>query len=129
MQVMILGLGTVINSSLQVGDNVYYSSIGTVPGSGFSTAGNHTIFLGTVTNIEQQPSNVFNVSVVFDEGRFAPNTSIDLPDLNDFIMFGKDKAVNSSDLTGYYAEARFVNYRTDKIELFAVSSEVVESSK
>ena len=46
-----------------------------------------------------------------------------------FIMFGKDKKVNTSSLLGYYAEIKFVNDSTDKIELFSVGSAVAESSK
>ena len=51
------------------------------------------------------------------------------PTTNDFIMFSKDNKANLSDLPGYYAEVEMKNYRRDYAELFAVSSEVFESSK
>ena len=44
-------------------------------------------------------------------------------------MFEKDKQVNSSSLIGYYAEVKFVNNSTEKVELFSIGAEVSESSK
>lgn len=44
-------------------------------------------------------------------------------------MFSKNTAVNNSSLLGYYAEVKLTNSRTDKIELFSIGAEVVESSK
>ena len=44
-------------------------------------------------------------------------------------MFSKNDEVNKGDLLGYYAKIKMVNSRTDKIELFAVGSETVQSSK
>ena len=46
-----------------------------------------------------------------------------------FIMFGKDKKVNTNDLLGYYAEVKFVNDSIKKIEMFSVAAEIQESSK
>jgi len=43
-------------------------------------------------------------------------------------MFSKYNQKNG-DLTGYYAQAKFVNNSKEKAELFAVSSEVVINSK
>ena len=44
-------------------------------------------------------------------------------------MFSKNNEVNNGDLLGYYAKIKMSNARTDKIELFAVGSEVAQSSK
>ena len=44
-------------------------------------------------------------------------------------MFSKDNKANLTSLTGYYAKARFENNSKEKAELFAVSSEIVVSSK
>jgi len=128
MQIIILPFSGSINTSLQVGDSVYYDSVGTVPNSGFLTSGSHVTFLGTVTTIDYED---LTVAVVFDDNRFSPHTSLQLPvgGGSSFIMFGKNKAVNSSSLTGYYADVKFINYRTDAVELFSVGSEVSESSK
>ena len=46
-----------------------------------------------------------------------------------FIMFKKDEKINSNGLKGYYTEVKFENSSTEKAELFAVSSEVSQSSK
>ena len=45
------------------------------------------------------------------------------------LCFQKNTAVNNSSLLGYYAEVKLTNSRTDKIELFSIGAEVVESSK
>ena len=52
-----------------------------------------------------------------------------LPSAQDYIMFAKNHAVNTSGLLGYYAETTFRNNSTDKAELFSVNSEITESSK
>ena len=104
MQLVALTIPGGINTSLQIGDAVYYSSINPVGSSGFTASSSHITFIGTVTSIDLSQSKVF-------------------------IMFGKNKAVNSSSLIGYYADVKFVNNRTDKVELFSVGSEVSESSK
>jgi len=121
MQILLLEIPGSINTSLQIGDDVYYSSVDTVPNSGIETSGANIMYLGTVTSIDY---NLSQVSVMFDN-----SASIPPPNPGDYIMFGKNKAVNSSSLIGYYADVKFVNYRTDRVELFAVSSEVSESSK
>jgi len=46
-----------------------------------------------------------------------------------FIMFSKDNGANLTSLKGYYADARFENNSKEKAELYAVSSQIVESSK
>jgi len=48
---------------------------------------------------------------------------------NDFIFFGKNQTIGTSGMTGYYAEVEMKNSSTSYAELFAVSSEVFESSK
>jgi len=46
-----------------------------------------------------------------------------------FLMFSKNTEANRSSLLGYYAEVAFGNDSPDIAELFAVSTEVSESSK
>lgn len=48
---------------------------------------------------------------------------------NDFVMFSKPNSINTSSIKGYYAKVRLDNDSTEKIELFAVGSEISESSK
>ena len=47
----------------------------------------------------------------------------------EFIFFGKNQTTGTSGMTGYYAEVEMKNESTSYAELFAVSSEVFESSK
>jgi len=52
-----------------------------------------------------------------------------LPTFGSYFLFSKSSKVNTSGLTGYYAEVKMNNDSTNEIELFAVSSEVVQTSK
>ena len=52
-----------------------------------------------------------------------------LPTTNDFIFFGKDNRANMTSLLGYYAEVEVKNNSTEKAEIFAMGSEIFESSK
>ena len=52
-----------------------------------------------------------------------------LPSAQDYVMFAKNHAVNTSSLLGYYADVKFENNSTEKAELFSVNSEITESSK
>jgi len=47
-----------------------------------------------------------------------------LPTANDFIFFGKDNKINTSSLSGYFAEVEMTNDSTASAELFAVSAEI-----
>ena len=100
---------TINNPSLQVGDKAYYTTPNT---NGFST---DPTLIGEITSIEGSKITVLN--------------NISSPSVNDFIMFSKNTVVNNSSLLGYYAEVKLTNSRTDRIELFSIGAEVVESSK
>jgi len=123
-----LGDGTVrifidggINCSLQVGDAVYYQ----LPDSDeiYSTGvvvTNPSFFDG----ITGPTQDLFQVDMN-DLFSNAPNS----PGVGTYWMFVKNQVVNMSGLSGYYADAKFENNSKVKAELFAVSSEVTESSK
>jgi hypothetical protein len=122
MQILTLTIDGGINASLQKGDIAYYSSPGTVAASGFATVNPGDILLiGEVTDIIHEASKI---KVLFD-----PDLGPTPPTDTDYIMFAKNKIVNSSSLAGYYADVKFENYSTDKIEMFSVGSEISESSK
>jgi len=126
----ILTFSNDVNVSLQVGDVIYYSPYGTT--GGFNTVSN----VGTIVTFGV-------VTAIYNDGNVAPsipvhsiivlynelNPATPPPSPNDYIMFAKNKEVNSSSLKGYYAEIQLENYSTDKIELFSIGSEVSESSK
>jgi len=101
------------NPSLQVGDFAFHQIIDeTHP---VDTADN-PIYIGPILDI-------------------APNfimvdTSLDPTNINGFLMYSKDKRVNNSSLNGYYAEVTLRNNDTNnRSEIFAISSEVSQSSK
>jgi len=130
MQTLVLSIGSTINASLQVGDAVYYSPVNSISNSGFSGSNNNVTFFGIVTKINFK---TFQVNVMYDDlgpdGIAESGDEITPPTAGDYIMFGKNKAVNSSDVKGYYANIKFVNKRKDKVELFSIGSEVSQSSK
>ena len=107
-----------MNVSAQVGDIVYYSYGGQALGGFDQTALVNTRRLGEIIEI-----NGSQIIVQYDD------TLTSAPPLGAFISFVKDKKVNTTSLLGYYMSANFINDSKDKIELFAVGSEVSESSK
>tara|TARA_R110002020_G_scaffold17923_6_gene63428 strand:- start:749 stop:1168 length:420 start_codon:yes stop_codon:yes gene_type:complete len=139
MKIHTLTFGSEINFSLQVGDVVYYSPVSSVASEGsFNTVDNYDniVKFGVVSAL--LPPN--SIDVVYDnvgQAGGGPQSGggsmgvdpVNPPQPGDYIMFAKNKEVNSSSLKGYYAEVEFNNYSTDRIELFSVGSEVSESSK
>ena len=122
-QSLILTFDHSLNTSAQVGDIAYYSPTSTVAGSGFSTVTTGNIIkIGVITEINNSIGS-YSITIIYDASNVTP------PDVGDYILFEKDKRVNSSSLIGYYADVNFVNYSTDKIELFSIGSEVSLSSK
>jgi len=123
-----------LNTSLQIGDDVYYNTL--VEYGGFSHNGtSNTIHIGTVTDISYDPWTVVVLSYHVDDtgqpcvagvgGCLATTT----PPPGSYISFAKSNVVNNNDLTGYYASVDFVNDSRGKAELFSVAANVSESSK
>ena len=110
-----------INSSLQVGDMLYYTSVAQTINSEYTS----------VSGIAGEPSPAGVVtSILGPQGvvHFTPNTFAQ-PVSGDFILFSKPIQVNESSLKGYYADVTLTNRSNKRAELFAVSSEIVLSSK
>ena len=106
-----------INVSAQVGDIAYYSPVQTI--STFNTSSiSTTIKLGKIIAI-----NGNSITVEYD------NAGLSAPPINSFISFAKNHTINTSSLLGYFADVKFENNSTGKIELFSVGSEITESSK
>ena len=118
LQHLLLTFSNMINTSIQIGDIVYYNQNITQSGS-FDIGGlNDVIQLGVVIEITSNTIKVeYNDSIV------------SAPEEVDFIMFAKDKTINTSSLIGYYADVKFANDSNYKIELFSVGSDIFESSK
>tara|TARA_R100001015_G_C4527883_1_gene95091 strand:+ start:371 stop:691 length:321 start_codon:yes stop_codon:yes gene_type:complete len=96
------------NPSLQVGDIAY----SVTPASGFATSPNK---IGEITDIKDYYIEI--------------TTSTHTPLVDDLIMFSKNTVVNNSSLLGYYAEVKLSNKSIEKAELFAIGSEITQSSK
>ena len=75
--------------------------------------------LGPIVKVDYVNNNI--------EVDLEPNTV--LPSVNDFIFFAKDNRANMTSLLGYYNEVEMTNNSTSKAELYAVGTEIVESSK
>ena len=102
---------TPINSSVQVGDLVYHA---VDSGSGVLS---DTTYAGVITEFDS--SGYIKASA--DDGITIPT--------NAFILFSKPIQINESSVKGYYADVTLENHSNKRAELFALSSEIVPSSK
>ena len=108
-----------INSSLQIGDELYYNCVKPTTMAGFTVIDTN-ILLGTVTNIT-------NGSITF---RYNAGTLAQFPCDQMFISFKKDCSINNSGLRGYYALATFTNNDfNNKNEIFSINTQASLSSK
>jgi len=108
------------NTSLQLGDIAYYSS--NLESLGGGQVAGEPKRIGVIINFGVNEDGLGFIQVHSDD-------AVDAPSKNDFLMFAKDASVNTSGLKGYFADVTFVNDSMDKAELFAISSDVGESSK
>ena len=120
--VITLRFNNQLNISLTKGDTVLYTEPSASGGYNTSSLLN-TTRLGIVTSIDRN-TNTIEVT----------NVSTNVPPVlnvnQTYFMFTKDNKTNLTSLTGYYAEATFINNdNKNGAELFAVGSEVVSSSK
>jgi len=93
--------------NIQVGDIAWYLDI----------SESEEVKMGPISSI-----NGLEVVVNAAAGVSPPTTA-------DFVFYVKDPVGYLGQLKGYYAEAQFRNNSTKYAELFAVGSEVFESSK
>ena len=100
------------NSSLQIGDIIYYVNVQDVGDLSSNTG--QPIFHGVVTAIGSS-------TITTDSQNNIPNGT--------FLMFLKNDQVNNVGLKGYYADVTFKNNSSNYAELFAVSSDIAVSSK
>ena len=120
MPIITIGFSQPINVSVQIGDLAWY-----VPTNQQGAQGNqyqtndidNIVLIGPITNIN---GNILSIDQPLNQ---AP------PSTTDFIMFSKDNRANISGVVGYYAKVKLTNDSKGPIELFAVGSEVFESSK
>jgi len=103
----------IANSSLQIGDNAFYCDV-EVLNSSQPINSDDAVALGNITEIGPDWIEVENDEVVEDGA---------------FLLFQKSAIVNDTGLRGHYMAVTMSNDTTEKAELFAISSEVTESSK
>lgn len=116
-------------SDIQIGMSV--SSVVLAPNT-IVTAWNSqigTVSLSPPTTIPAPLGTVFNFSTPTEIHVFNSVNPIPTPNPGDFIMFAKDRVANTSGIIGYYADIKLINNSTNKAEMFAISSGVIESSK
>jgi hypothetical protein len=106
-----------MNVSAQVGDIAYYSPV-QITGAFNTSSISTTIKLGEIIAI-----NGNSITIEYD------SVGLSAPPAGSFISFAKNHTPNTSGLVGYYADVKFENNSTGKIELFSVGSEVTQSSK
>jgi len=118
-----LNFSNTLNCSVSVGDSVYFTPISIT--GGYKVASTSTMqFLGTVVSVSDQylsPVLVIKNNTMSVAPMLIPGQT--------FISFRKNNKANLTSLKGYYAEAKFENNSKEKAELFAVGSEIVQSSK
>ena len=110
-----------VNASLQVGDKILVSlatDVGNFNNIDFTF--NPPVLIGEVINI-----NLTSITIIFNNSVDGPCA----PEVGDYLMFMKDKKINTSGLKGYYLQARFTNNSPTHAELFSVGTEISESSK
>ena len=109
MPTITLNFSNALNVSLQssVGDNVFYQTANST----------NIIKIGSCTAISGN-----SITCNIDNTTSPPANG-------DFIFFAKNNNVNLSSVLGYYNSVILRNNSTTKAELFAISCDVVESSK
>lgn len=76
------------------------------------------VLLGEIVDVQS------NILTIQDASGIDPNSLTGM-----FLLFSKPIQINESGLKGYYADVTFKNPSKKRAELFAISSEVVVSSK
>jgi hypothetical protein len=116
-----------INISAQVGDMVYSVPVtlaGAAANSFRKESLSQAVEIGWIWQINNQegldPSILPSIDVMVTSGWGGG--------LGNFIMFSKNKAVNTSGILGYYAEVTFKNYSTKDVELFSIGTGIAISS-
>ena len=121
MATITLTFTQVLNVSLQVGDTIYYATPSQTSPY-YAIDQSDMIQLGVVLTIGVSNTGLDEITVSVPDNVIRPSQT-------DYLFFSKDAAVNMSSLLGYFAEAEFVNDSNIASEIFAVNSEIVESSK
>jgi len=116
-----------INSSVQVGDNIYFS-LKTLD-SGYETSSSFT-YSGVVKNITKGLSSAVIAVNADNVDNIPGGTNYQNVNANDyFLFFSKDASANINRIKGYHANVTMINDSDKKAELFTVGAEIQSSSK
>ena len=115
-----------VNSSIDIGDMLYFSefNLGMVQGANDSQTqliDNTSLKLAGIVSFANGDTIQVNNT--------QANIGGIIPSVGNYCFFVKNQIVNMANLLGYYANVKFENNSKNKVELFAVSAEVTESSK
>jgi hypothetical protein len=110
-----------LNTSLQVGDIIYY-----VPTT--NPTASITYDVGELSGV-QEYGVLTGIAETTSGFALTVDSNLNATITSNYIMFAKEKKANTTSLLGYYADVQFVNNSKEKAELFSVGSEITESSK
>ena len=131
MPILQLNFNYPINDSAQIEDAVFvFQNMNNQAGFSVDVAPSAT-YLGNIIDINNPNNLVIGGQTYIQVFHPAPPPPV-WSTLNvnaDYIMFQKHRSPGVSGVLGYYAEMEFRNNSTKKAELFAVGSEIFESSK
>ena len=114
------------NTSLQIGDMVYFCPSTAVGGFRMNTNMTNMddiTIIGELIEINRPGVTLSNLVCWSDIALPV------LPSPRDFIFFSKENQANLGSLLGYVAEVEFTSNTRDKAELFSIGAEVSGSSK
>ena len=116
-----------LNESLQEGDKIYYATPTVAPNGMDEITTASTAYYGELTGID---NTVPSISLRPEDTLQDPfGTSALSVAPGDYVFFAKDERSNTSGIIGPYAIVNMYNDSKEHAELFAISSEVTQSSK
>jgi len=121
--IVILTFQTPINESVQTGDIVFAISNFTQAGGFQHNSLNNAREIGRVVAFSNRDGTQPGPIEIHVE-----QTSSATVNPGDFIMFSKNKAANTSGVSGYYASVKMINDSNKEIELFSVGSDITINS-
>ena len=116
-----------INTSVQVGDNIYFCLKS--PDASYQTS-NSFVHSGVVSGIEKLAGNTNIIVTATNFSNVPGGANFPTTNMNDyFLFFAKDTSANLNRIKGYYASVLFRNDSNKRAELYTVGAEIQQSSK
>jgi len=117
-----------LNTSIDVGDMLYFSEFNLGMVSTNDPNASQTQLIDN-TSLKLAGIVSFANGDTIQVNNTQANIGGTIPSVGNYCFFVKNQIVNMANLLGYYANVKFENNSRNKVELFAVSAEVTESSK